>query len=139
VALFRLTSNPVSIRVEAIVVFPDDSDRPRVIRAVTTAAFTVVVGGIRVETGAGIVRVAFARFFFFHSCFFDSRLFSFFGSQLSNFGAMPAPSDQSRALTLTASNHPRVATHRHTMLAHLLSLVRVPSVTRARVFPSATT
>lgn len=81
-------------------VFANHGHRSRVLGAVTAAASTVVVRGIRIEASAGVIRIAFASFFFgfrffsscpfgfFGSCLFASSLFCFFGSKLPNFSAV---------------------------------------------------
>ncbi len=74
-------------------VFADDGDGAGVFGAVPFAVGAVVVGGVGVETGARVVWIAFARFFFFFGRRFFSRhgffgfdRFRLFGPRLARFG-----------------------------------------------------
>ncbi len=69
------------IRVEPKVIFPNDRDFTRVVRPVPASAFAVVVGGVRIQAGAFIIRVAFGSFgwgFFFGFPFFGPFAFQRF-------------------------------------------------------------
>ncbi len=72
-----LAATVVAVCVEAVVVVADDYHEAGVVGTVAAAAFAVVVRGVRVEAGAAVIGVAFARFGFFG---FDSfRFFACFG------------------------------------------------------------
>ena len=59
-------------------VVSDHGNRAGVIGAIAAAAFAVVVGGIRIEAGAAVAGIAFARFRFAGFRFFER--FGFFAS-----------------------------------------------------------
>jgi hypothetical protein len=77
---FRLASHAIAIGIEAVVVDPDDGDFPGVVRTITAAAFTVVIGGIGIEAGPRVIGVAFRGFFF------DFGFFNGFGFTSRGFG-----------------------------------------------------
>jgi len=66
-----------------VAIFADDGHRAGVLRTVPASAFTVVIGGIRIETGTAVVGIAFAGRFGF-GCFFG---FCFQCLLLPGFGA----------------------------------------------------
>lgn len=59
---FSLATDPVVVLVQPVVIDADDLDFSRVIRAITAAAFAVVIGGVGIEAGAGVIGIAFAFF-----------------------------------------------------------------------------
>ena len=54
----------VVVGIEAIVVFSNHCHRTGVLGTVAAATFAVVIGGVWIEAGAGVARVAFAGFGF---------------------------------------------------------------------------
>jgi len=86
----------VAVAIEPIVIFADDRDRGGVLRPVAATTFAVIVGGVGIQAGAAVVRVAFGGFF----AFFRFALFPLFGfgltgfrvgSPTSRFSAYPPP------------------------------------------------
>lgn len=100
-------------------VFADHRHRPRISRTVAAAAFAVVVGGVGIEANAGIVRIAFAGFFFGGSLFgfFGGASFGFFGRTPFGFrGSHPSPVATGHDLPMMAAcGDPRLLPHLRTV------------------------